>query len=150
MINSRSLDELDPFVKDLALQFLQDCKTAGIDILITCTYRDNEAQQACYDQGRTPESISKGEKIITNAKPGQSFHQWRVAIDTVPIINGKAVWSDNLLWNKIGAIGVNNGFEWAGNWISFKEKPHFQLTGGLKCSDFAAGKKLADVLQRTS
>lgn len=139
MINSRRLDDLLPYVEQLAREFLDRCKDEGIDVLVTSTYRDHESQNALYAQGRT-----KPGRKVTNAKGGQSYHNWRVAFDVVPLRDGKPVWGtsgeDGKLWQAIGAIGVEVGLEWAGNWKSFKEYPHFQHTGGLTLRDFQMGK----------
>lgn len=142
MINSRSISDLLPQVQPLANAFIEKCKAVGIDVLITSTYRDKESQAALFAQGRTTPG-----KIVTNARAGQSFHNYRVAFDIVPLVNGKPVWDTNnenaVLWKKCGAIGVECGLEWAGNWRTFKEFPHFQFTGGLTLADFQAGKVLA-------
>lgn len=137
MINSRSLTDLHPRVAVLADRLLERCRAEGIDLLITSTYRDHESQAALYAKGRT----APGPKV-TNAKPGQSFHNWRVAFDVVPLVDGKAIWNDDKLWQRIGAIGVELGLEWAGNWKSFREMPHFQFTNGLKLADFQTGRTL--------
>lgn len=146
MINSRNLDELHPYVKQLALNLIDRCKREGVELVVTSTYRDNESQNALYAQGR-----SKPGSIVTNAKGGQSFHNWRVAFDIVPLRNGKPIWGtagvDGQIWQAIGAIGVEEGLEWAGNWKKFKEYPHFQYTGGLTLADFNAGKTLDSVLE---
>ena len=139
MINSRSLDELLPPVKARVDQFLADCKNHGIDLLVTSTYRDNESQDALYAQGRTTPG-----SIVTKAKGGQSFHNYRCAIDVVPLVNGKAVWDGaNPVWAKIGALGKLAGLDWAGDWKTFKELAHFQYTGGLTLADLNAGKTIA-------
>ena len=145
MINSRSLNDLHPYVKYLAEELIEASKEHGIDLLITSTYRDFESQNALYAQGRT----KPGAKV-TNAKAGQSFHNWRVAFDVVPLRAGKPVWNtggaDGQLWQTIGKLGVDLGLEWAGNWKTFKEFPHFQFTGGLTLADLNAGKTLDDVI----
>ena len=87
MINSRDLKELHPIVQAKAVLFIERCRLAGITLLVTSTYRDFESQNALYAQGRT----AAGKKV-TNAKGGQSFHNWRVALDVVPLRNGKPVW----------------------------------------------------------
>lgn len=137
MINSRDPNELHPVVLELAKKFKQACLAESIDLLITSTYRDNESQNALYALGRTVAG-----KKVTNAKAGQSFHNYRVALDVVPLVNGKAIWNDTKLWNRIGSIGKSVGLEWAGDWIGFKETAHFQFTGGLTLKDFQAGKTL--------
>lgn len=141
MINSRNLNDLHPKVKPMVEEFIQKCADNGIDLLVTSTYRDHESQNALYAQGRT----TPGKKV-TNARGGQSWHNWRVAVDIVPMRNGKPVWGttgpDGELWNKVGEIGESVGLEWAGRWKTFKEFAHFQYTGGLSLADFQAGKTL--------
>ena len=137
MINSRNINDLHPKVAWLCLNLIEKCKEEGIDLLITSTFRDFEAQNALYAQGRT----AAGKKV-TNAKGGQSFHNYRVAFDFVPIVNGKAQWNDKALFNRIGIMGENLGLTWAGRWTKFPELAHFQLTNGLTLADFQAGKTL--------
>lgn len=142
MIDSRKLTDLDPLVQVLARQLLDVAAESGIELLVTSTYRDHERQQALYDQGRRTPG-----KIVTNARPGDSFHNWRVAFDVVPVVAGQPVWDDDELWSKVGALGRDMGLEWGGDWASFKDKPHFQLTGGLTLADFKAGRTLSEVIE---
>ena len=137
MVNSRSLSDLNPKVAALCSEFINRCKVEGIDIIITSTYRDSESQNALYAQGRTV----PGNKV-TNAKGGQSFHNWKVAFDFCPIVNGKAMWNDLALFTKCGEIAEGIGLEWAGRWVKFKETAHCQYTGGLSLADFQAGKTI--------
>ena len=138
MINSRSLDDLIPQARTRVDAFIASCKASGIDLLVTSTFRDNASQDALYAQGRTAPG-----NIVTNAKGGQSFHNYRCAVDVVPLVNGKPVWdSSNPLWAQVGAIGKASGLDWAGDWKSFKETAHFQYTGGLTLADLQAGKAI--------
>lgn len=137
MVNSRSLTELNPKVAALCSEFINRCKAQNIDVIITSTYRDSESQNALYAQGRT----TPGEKV-TNARAGQSYHNWRVAFDFVPIVNGKAQWKDEATFIKCGEIGEALGLEWAWRWTRNKEMAHMQYTGGLTLADFQAGKTL--------
>jgi len=138
MINSRSLDDLAPPAKQRAQAFIEAAKAKGIDLLVTSTYRDNESQNALYAQGRTTPG-----NVVTRAKAGQSWHNWRCALDVVPLVNGKAIWDDQALWKQVGEIGKSCGLEWAGDWVTFKEYPHFQYTGGLTLAQLQAGAKIA-------
>jgi len=139
MINSRDLGELLPVVKAKVIDFIDRCKAEGIDILVTSTYRDAESQNALYAQGRTAPG-----KIVTNAKAGDSWHNWRCAVDVVPMVNGKPNWDgSHPVWSKIGELGEQAGLEWAGRWRSFKELAHFQYTGGLTLTDLKEGKQIA-------
>ena len=143
MINSRKLEDLHPHVAKLAREFIDACHKEGIDILVTSTFRDGEAQAALYAQGRT----KPGPKV-TNARPGFSFHNWHCAFDVVPLVHGKPAWDNHDLWVKLGHIGERVGLEWAGNWHSFPEFPHFQWTGGATLADFQHGKTLDSFLAR--
>lgn len=145
MISSRLIKDLHPIVAKLCQDMLDECTKQGIDLLITSTYRDKESQNALYAIGRTvvgakPTTKKPFGNKVTNAKGGQSFHNYKVAFDVVPLVHGKAVWNDDALWFKIGKIGKSVGLDWAGDWVTFKETAHFQYTGGLKLADFQAGK----------
>jgi peptidoglycan L-alanyl-D-glutamate endopeptidase CwlK len=138
MINSRQLEDLTPHTEKLCRAFIAACKAKNIDVLITSTYRDNASQAALWAQGRT----LPGAKV-TNARPGRSYHNYRCAFDFVPIINGKAQWTDLTLFKQCGAIAKEVGLEWAGDWVHFKELAHCQCTGGLTLTDLQQGKKPA-------
>lgn len=139
LINSRLLSDLNPPTRARATAFKAACAAQGIDVLITSTYRDHDAQRALYAQGRTASG-----KIVTNAKPGQSWHNWRCAFDFVPIVNGKAQWNDGVLFAVCGTIAESVGLEWAGRWKTFKELAHCQYTSGYTLADYQSGKvKLA-------
>ena len=137
MINSRSIKDLHPKVQELCYKFLNKCDEQGITILITSTFRDNESQDVLYAKGRT----TKGSKV-TNAKAGQSFHNWRLAFDFVPVKDGKAEWNDIELFNKCGHIGESVGLEWGGRFKRLKDLPHFQYTCGHDITYFQSGGEL--------
>jgi peptidoglycan LD-endopeptidase CwlK len=124
MINSRNLDDLRPEAKALAEKFKRQCAAEGIDILFTSTKRDNECQAMLYAQGRS----TPGNRV-TNAKPGESFHNYGVAFDFVPLVGGKPQWEDLKLLNRCGVIAEACGLEWAGRWQSFRELLHCQMPG---------------------
>ncbi|PHV70765.1 hypothetical protein CS063_08330 [Sporanaerobium hydrogeniformans] len=132
----KDLNALHPKVKELALQLLEACKKAGLDILITETYRTMERQDYLYAQGRT-----RAGNIVTNS-PGKnmsSYHQWRLAFDVVN--NSKTAPYDPAILAKVGAIGQKLGLEWGGSWQGFKDYPHFQYTFGLSIEDLRTGKR---------
>ena len=136
MINSRDLSALLPVVGAKAIAFIDGCKAAGIDVIVTSTYRDADSQNALYAQGRTTAG-----KIVTNARAGQSWHNHRCAFDFVPIVNGKAQWNDLDTFRRCGEIAESVGLEWAGRWTGkFREMAHCQYTGGLTLSDLQNGR----------
>lgn len=157
MVNSRDIMELLPTVRQMCLHFLSECQRAGLEIIITSTFRDPEAQADLYARGRT-----KPGRIVTNAPPLWSWHNWRCAFDVVPLRNGKPVWgtagngidadptdddTDDLeLWQRVGQFGEFAGLEWAGRWERFREFPHFQYTFGRSIQDVNRGVPLPETL----
>lgn len=135
MINSRDPAELLPRTRVKWEKLSSECKSVGIDLILTSTYRDKESQDALYAQGR-----SKPGPRVTNVPGNYSFHQHRVAFDVVPIITGKAIWDDQVLWARIGAIGSLCGLEWGGYWERWKDKPHFQDTAAFSIDDYISGR----------
>lgn len=145
---SRDINDLHPIFREKVKIFLDEAKNQGIDVLITCTYRSPEEQDILYKQGRLkqfgmtvkdlnqerenlglyPLTEEDANKIVTNARPWQSFHQYGLAIDIVPLNNGKPDWFNFKVFEKLGQIGKMFGLEWAGEWKAFKELPHFQDT----------------------
>lgn len=133
---SRSLLDLEAVTRHKAIAFLERSRGAGIDLLVTCTHRDDAEQGALYAQGRTVPG-----RIVTNAKPGRSLHNLMHAglpasraLDVVPMVGGKPVWgtkgADLALWMRVGEIGESCGLEWAGRWRGpLREFPHFQFKG---------------------
>ena len=133
---SRSLDDLNPPTRNLANAFEAACKDAGMDVLIYCTYRPDSEQDELYAIGRT----KPGNKV-TNARGGESWHNWHSAFDFVPTIGGKPQWGDSKLYLKCGIIAESVGLEWAGRWTgSLKETAHCQYRGGLTLADVQNGK----------
>ncbi len=131
-------------VGNMVTEAMAACRKDGIDVLITCTFRTHTDQEALYAQGRT-----KPGKIVTNARAGQSSHNYMVAgrpaslaVDIVPMRNGKPVWGlsgngiddnpaddekDDLeLWQRVRKHFEAAGLKSASRWVSFKEWPHFE------------------------
>lgn len=149
MYESRDLSELLPCVQKRATSFLARAEIAlGLKLVVCSTYRDAENQDGLYSVGRRG---IVGEKVVTNAKGGDSFHQYRVAFDIFPLRGGKSIFGqsdgDQLsdpVWHRLGEIAAEEGLEWGGNWHSFPEGPHFQYTGGLTLKDLKDGSVPSD------
>lgn len=81
----------------------------------------------------------KGERIVTNARGGQSYHNFGLAADIALIIDGRtASWDTAADWDldKIAdwlecvQVFKKYGWEWGGDWKGLKDPPHFQKTFG--------------------
>lgn len=81
--------------------------------------------------------------IVSNAKPGTSVHNYGLAIDYFLVSDDGniSLWTVNDKWRRVAAIAKSMGFEWGGDWTSFKDYPHLQYTKGLTISQLRAGKR---------
>jgi len=131
-MSSRKITDCHPLLQPLVQDFQHNCMMAGVDVLITCTWRSPQEQDDLYAQGRT-----KPGAIVTNAKAGQSAHNFMLnglpaslAIDVVPLRYGKPVWGtagdDLVLWQKVIKAGEDAGLESASRWTKMREYPHLQ------------------------
>ena len=109
------------------------------------TLRTDKEQDELYAQGRT-----KPGKKVTNAKGGQSYHNYGLAFDIVLIIDGKEASWDTLKdfdgdkvadWHEVVKIAKKYGWKWGGDFVSFKDAPHFEKTFGKKTSELKALRK---------
>lgn len=125
-------------VKESAIKLIELSYKEGIYVKMTSGFRSFAEQTKLYNQGRT-----NNEPIVTNAKAGQSNHNYGLAIDYVLLSEDgkKAIWTVNNDWKRVATIGKSLGFEWGGDWKSFKDYPHLEMMGGLSIKDLQAGKK---------
>lgn len=117
---------LVPLVQRKADELIALAASKGMPIRITEGYRSKERQDELYAQGRT-----KPGKIVTNAKGGQSIHQYGCAFDVVFVKTGY-----NGDWNALGTLGKSLGFTWGGDFLKLKDRPHFEMTLGYPLSAF--------------
>lgn len=119
---------LHPLIRNKAIEAYNEAvkaTPAGIHPYIDQTYRSFEESDKLYAQGRT----APGE-IVTNAKAGQSLHNYGCALDFHLQIGGKDSWEVNHNWMVVVNIFKLHGFEWGGDWHSLKDYPHLQLSNG--------------------
>lgn len=131
---------INSVVKESAIEMIKQAYKEGIYVQITSGYRSFAEQNKLYAQGRTDSG-----KIVTNAKGGQSNHNYGLAIDYVLLSeDGKeALWTINGKWRRVAEIGKSLGFAWGGEWKSFKDYPHLEMMGGLSFSQLQGGKRPA-------
>lgn len=141
---------LHPKLRDEAVE-LYDEIVASLTGSAICrfayTLRTFAEQDALFAQGR-----SKPGKVVTNAKGGQSYHNYGLAIDIVLILdkdrNGTfetASWDlktdfdgdGKADWMEVVQVFKRYGFEWGGDW-KFVDAPHFQKTFGKSIYELRA------------
>lgn len=128
--NLNKIAELQEPIRPLAENLLRLSADAGIPLRIVAGLRSPEEQQALKDSGRG----------VTKAGALMSYHNHGLAFDVVPLeYLPMKDWNPNgPLWDKIGVIGKQVGFEWGGDWKGFIDKPHFQFSGGTPIQELKA------------
>jgi peptidoglycan L-alanyl-D-glutamate endopeptidase CwlK len=126
-ISARRIKALHPRMRPLATRFLQEAKKQGINLRITAGLRTAAEQEALFQQGRT----TPGAKV-TNARAWQSYHNYGLAIDVVPMnALNQPDWNSRE-WNRIGQIGKSVGLRWGGDFKSIVDRPHFEIGPPLR------------------
>lgn len=127
------IDKLHPTVREEVTKVIEECDnalTGRAKVRVTQGLRTFAEQDALYAQGRT-----KPGKKVTNAKAGQSIHNYGFAVDICLIIDGKDAswdtakdWDNDRIadWYECVKIFAKHGWEWGGNWKTFKDMPHFE------------------------
>lgn len=141
--------------KEYALELVRRAWAKNIKVIITSGLRSMEEQARLYGQGRKS-YIYKGKQygnpskpIVTQAKPGQSIHNYGYAVDFALMLdNGAVVWDMNRDangikgsdWREVAALAKQMGFYWGGDWRKFPDFPHIDL-GNLTWQQLQAGQR---------
>ena len=137
--------QLHPYVAKRGESFIRLAHSClDLEVRLTSGYRSAKEQNALYAQGRTTPG-----QIVTNAKAGESYHNYGLAVDFVIIHDNQADYdleSDHNRtgqadWQELGELGKALGFEWGGDWRSFPDYPHLEMDFGLSIRQLAAGKR---------
>ncbi len=102
----------------------------GLNVGLHQGYRSFEEQTILYSKGR-----SRPGKIVTNAKPGQSLHNYGIAADIIFRVNGEWSWDPKHPWDKLGKLGKELGLEWGGDFRGLKDFGHFQWKTNLTLTE---------------
>lgn len=152
MPDSRKIDTLHPAFQPLVRGWLDDCEAHGYPVLVVATMRDLATSEAYYAQGRKhPDEVNRLRAVaklgllkppfpvtnivITNAMPGYSWHNYGLAVDFAPIVDGKPDWKwdpsdpkDH--YDEIADLAAARGMTWGGGWRTFKDAPHVEWHPG--------------------
>lgn len=135
---------LHPKIRQSVKQLIEaaEQKLPRIAIRIVQGLRTFPEQTALYQQGRDGDKRAR----VTNAKAGQSFHNYGLAIDFAILYdkdnNGTyETLSWDLLkdmdkdgeadWMEVVDIFENAGYKWGGRWSSIKDNPHLEEDFGF-------------------
>ena len=129
----KNIQTLHPTAQEAARRFLRQVLDAGITVRILSGTRTYAEQNNLFRIGRFGDTRPK----VTNSRGGQSNHNFGIAWDVGIFDDGRYL-TDSPLYRRAAEIGLSPGLEWGGNWISFKDTPHYQVATGLSISQVRA------------
>lgn len=127
---SRDISKLSAFMQSKWYEFKKQCEAEKLGVIIVCTDRGEEEQNACLASGasRAAYGYSAHNAVLGNGKAASEA--WDIGV----IVNGKYVGdSSHPSYQRAGAIGEALGLKWYGNpKATFKEAAHFQNPAWVK------------------
>lgn len=124
-VSEGRLSLICPVVADRVRLLYESLKQEGIEIRVTQALRSWNEQDALFHK-RPP---------VTKARGGYSWHNFGLAVDVVPDIDGTDAnftpdWNVNHpSWRRIHQLGESLGFVCGADFRTFPDWPHLQMTG---------------------
>lgn len=117
-LSEKSLRRLEGIKPDLVKVVKRAIEITPIDFLVVEGLRTRERQKYLFDKGAT--------------RTLNSRHITGDAVDIAPIVDGKVSWDWENFYPlevamKQAAKECGVPIEWGGDWVSFKDGPHWQL-----------------------
>lgn len=122
-----SLKRLEQVYQPFAAKVVELQHRLDFQVRITQALRSYQEQELLFEQGR-----SLPGKVVTNAKPGWSWHSYGLAVDMCPLGQNTKLpdWNDkHPCWEKMIEVGEQLGLTCGALFRTFPDKPHFQLVG---------------------
>lgn len=115
----------------------------GFDVRVTQGFRTWRLQDSLYAQGRNGVG-----KIVTNAKGGESWHNFGLAVDVAPFdANHAPIWDvKQPVWARIIEVGQADGMVSGSCFHHMPDTPHFQMTGRFPISPNDEARKIFQTL----
>jgi len=132
--SAKNVASLHSKVQKIFSHWISECqvlaKSQGYEYKAIFGNRSWEEQAKIYAQGRSAPG-----KIVTNAKPGYSNHNFGIAVDMGVFKDGKYLDASKpseaeAFHRKAASIAEKYNIEWGGSWKSFKDYPHFEYKTG--------------------
>ena len=126
------IDTLHPLIREEVKHLVDHVNanvlTGNVNMIVTQGLRTFEEQDALY--AKRPK--------VTNAKGGQSIHNYGLAFDFCLVDGKKTIWDvakdfdgdKQPDWLEVVKVFKTAGYTWGGDFRSFKDAPHFEKTFG--------------------
>jgi peptidoglycan L-alanyl-D-glutamate endopeptidase CwlK len=128
-------EQLHPKLQPIWVRFMRLVRAGGDNPRMTFAYRSRFAQDRLWEIGRRG---IEGERIVTNARGGESWHNVErdgkpasLALDVAMLTrDGRAILGDtDEAWERMGRVAESLGLTWGGRW-KMRDLGHLQLDDG--------------------
>lgn len=135
----KNLKSLDDRAQIIFRQFILKAKEIaakyGVDYVAISGNRTFAEQDTLYAQGRTTPG-----KVVTNAKAGQSNHNFGIALDFGVFKSGSYLDDSNPklaneVHESVSKLANDFNIEWGGGWSTIKDMPHFEIKTTLSLAE---------------
>ena len=130
-ITLERIEKAHPKIREELSVYYKECNNLlpkHVRLRFSHVFRSAAEQHALYLQ----------KPKVTNADSWQSIHNYGLAFDIVLLYdkNGDgtfetASWTIDEHWDRVVSYFKGKGYEWGGDWKSFKDKPHFEKNFGF-------------------
>lgn len=124
-MTDHNLDDLDPVLKPLTLQWLAKCQLYGLDVKITETWRDPAREDALHAQGITRATSATCDHCdMVDGKPASRAFDFACFRNHIYIQNG-----EDVAYALAGKLAKDLGLTWGGNFVHAPpDWDHIQLS----------------------
>lgn len=129
------LEKLYPPFADTVRAFVLEARKRGMNVSVFQGLRTFEEQKALYQKGRDANlRVVDRKKIVTNAPPGLSMHNYGLAVDLVFDGNLERPgwqwsWDNKHPWKDLAVLGRDVfKLKPAYFWRTFPEGPHYEMS----------------------
>jgi peptidoglycan LD-endopeptidase CwlK len=128
-LSEARLAQVHPKLAALVRKMADQLAEENINIRVVQGFRSYEQQADLYADGRDANgNVVDKSKVVTNAKPGTSWHNYGLAVDVAPFDAGIPDWNaSHPAWKRIVEAGESAGLISGSIWRTFPDWPHFQL-----------------------
>ena len=139
-VSNDRITKLHPAIREKTIDFINKVQDElNIDLRITTGFRENEMQLKLYCNSRDTGICENAPKFDqtgnwkSSAKPGESYHNYGLAIDLVEITKDGQV-NYTLDWNKIAKLAASFGFDQP---LPKNDAAHLTMNFGLSTSEIS-------------
>lgn len=144
---NQRIQTLHPLIRYNIACAVNECKTKGYKIRVTEALRDFHVQNEYYGYSRTKQQLTKAnidpryskpdKAWKTDAKGGESYHNYGLAVDICLINGNNAIFK---IPQEVADVFKKYGCDWIYERIN-KDMPHFQITFGYSWGQLILMKK---------